>query len=285
MNFLIESTFTLQEFLKSKFLDCSNRTLLNWIKNERIAVDNMVIKKGSFTIQKGQSVEIKSKDKTLPQKIKIIHEDPYLLIIEKPTKLLSVPKDTPNSINALKILRQEYNTKNIYAVHRIDKDASGLLVFAKSQDSLEKLKQIFINHDLKRKYIAIVEGRFMEDKGTWESYLYEKRDLKVCIVKENEGLKAITHFETLYRNNNYSFLSLLLETGKKHQIRVQLEEKGFPIVGDKKYGSKKDPIGRLALHAYFLEFKHPFTGRTVSFSSPLPKEFFHLGADKIINLL
>jgi 23S rRNA pseudouridine1911/1915/1917 synthase len=285
MNFLIDGTFKLQEFLKIKFPDSSNRTILNWIKNGRIFINNIVIKKGSFIIKNGQNLTVQSKDKTLPQKIKVIYEDPFLLIIDKPNNLLSVPKDTPNSINVLKILRQEYNTKNIFAVHRIDRDASGLLVFAKSLESLEKLKQIFKNHDLTRKYLAIVEGVFWEDKGKWEIYLIEKRDLKVYSARENEGLKAITHFETLYRNNNYSFLSLTLETGKKHQIRVQLKEIGFPIVGDKKYGNKSDPIGRLALHAYLLKFNHPFLERTVSFTSPLPQEFYHLGADKIINLL
>ena len=285
MNYLAENAGTLQEFLKLKFPDSSNRTILNWIKNERVLVDNKVIKKGSFLISTGQYVSIRSKDKTLPENIKIIYDDPHLVIIDKPTKLLSVPKETPNSINALKILRQHFNTKNIFAVHRIDKDASGLLVFAKSLDSLERLKQIFMAHDLERKYIAIVEGQFLENKGTWETYLSEKGDMKVYIVNEDEGLKAITHFETLYCNKNYSFLSLMLETGKKHQIRVQLQDKGFPIVGDKKYGSKNDPIGRLALHAYLLRFKHPFSGKTVSFYSPLPKEFIHLGADKIIDLL
>ena len=285
MNFLVDSSFKLQDFLKSKFPDCSNRTILNWIKNGRISVDNIVTKKGAFILKKGQNLSIQSKDKSLPENVKVIYEDPFLLIIDKPNNLLSVPKDTPNSINVLKILRQKYNTRNIFAVHRIDRDASGLLVFAKSADALEKLKKIFINHDLKRKYLAIVEGLFDEDKGTWETFLIEKGDLKVYPTRENEGMKAITHFETLHRNNNYSFLSLILETGKKHQIRVQLKEKGFPIVGDKKYGNKNDPIGRLALHAYLLEFDHPFLKKTVSFTSPLPKEFFHLGADKIVDLL
>lgn len=285
MNFLIETSQKLQDFLKLKFPDSSNRTILNWIKNGRILVDNRVVKKGSQLLSKGQSLSLRSKDKSLPQNLKVIYEDPYLLIVDKPTNLLSVPKETPNSINALKILRQSYNTKEIFAVHRIDRDASGLLVFAKSLDCLEELKQIFIKHDLKRKYLAIVEGNFLEDNGKWESFLAERRDLKVYVTAEKEGLKAVTYFKTLHRNNKYSFISLTLETGKKHQIRVQLEEKGFPIVGDKKYGSKNDPIGRLALHAYLLEFKHPFLGKMVSFSSPVPEEFFNLGADKIVSLL
>lgn len=285
MNFLIENPLKLQDFLKQKFPDSSNRTIVNWIKNGRISLDNRVVKKPGQMLLKGQNLSLGSKEKCLPQKLKVIYEDPYLIIVDKPTNLLSVPKETPNSVNALKILRQTYNTQNIFAVHRIDKDASGLLVFAKSLDCLEELKQIFIKHDLKRKYLAIVEGLFLEDKGKWESFLVERKDLKVYITNEKEGLKAVTYFKTLHRDCKYSFLSLTLETGKKHQIRVQLKEKGFPIVGDKKYGSKNDPIGRLALHAYFLEFKHPFLRKIVSFSSPLPEEFFNLGADKIVNLL
>jgi 23S rRNA pseudouridine1911/1915/1917 synthase len=285
MNFLVDKNISLQEFLKKKFPDCSNRTIASWIKNERILIDGKPTKKNSHYLTKDQNLTFLSKEKILHSNIKLIYEDSFFLIVEKPTNILSVPLDTPNSINVLKILRSTYNTKNIFAVHRIDKETSGLLVYTKSFIALEKLKEIFKRHDIKRKYFAIVEGFFPENEGKWESYLKEDQDLKVRSAPKEEGLLAITHFKTLYQNKNYSFLSLTLETGKKHQIRVQLAERGFPVVGDKRYGSDVNPIKRMALHAYLLEFSHPFTKKKMSFFSPLPKDFFSLGADKIKDLL
>ena len=285
MIFLVDKTLTLAEFLKTKFPDSSNRTISNWIKNGRIIIDNTVITKSSYIVKKDQEVTFKSNEKRLPLKINIVYEDPHFIIVDKPPNILSVPKDTPHSTNVLKILRKNYNTLNIFAVHRIDKKTSGLLVYAKSKQCLSLFKEIFKKHDITRKYLAIVNGSFTEESGTIENYLIEKQDLKVYITSKEYGVKAITHYKTLHRNNNFSFLSLTLETGKKHQIRVQLKNIGYPVVGDKKYGEEKNPIKRMALHAYLLEFTHPFTRKKVSFLSPIPKEFFFLGAEKIKKLI
>ena len=226
MIFLVDKTLTLLEFLKTKFPDSSNRTISNWIKNGRVIIDSTVITKSSYILKKDQKIILKSNEKKLPLKIDIVYEDNYFIIVDKPPNILSVPKDTPNSTNVLKILRKNYNTLNIFAVHRIDKKTSGLLVYAKSKESLSLFKDIFKKHDIIRKYLAVVNGSFKEESGTIENYLIEKQDLKVYITSKEFGVKAITHFKTLYRNKNFSFLSLTLETGKKHQIRVQLKNIG-----------------------------------------------------------
>lgn len=285
MVLISDNILTIKNLLKKKFPDSSYRTILSWIKNKRVSIDGVIVKKSNQLVKKSQEIKLISKEKILPHKIKLIYEDAFILVIDKPTNLLSVPKEEPNSINVLKILRKEYDTQDIFAVHRIDRETSGLLVFAKSFTILEKLKLLFKNHDIERKYLAVVEGYFPEDSGTFVNFLYEKKDLKVAISDENYGEKAITHFTTLYRNKNYSFLSLSLETGKKHQIRVQLKEKGFPVLGDTKYGNKKNPFNRMALHAYLLKFIHPATGKKMNFVSSLPDKFSALGADKIKHLL
>lgn len=287
MNILVNRDAPLLELLIDGFTTSSKRTLKIWITNGRILVNNQVVKKPHFMVKKGQEILLKdkNKEKPLPAKIKLLYEDPHFLIIEKPSGLLSVPKDTPNSVNVLKILRVHYNTKNIFAVHRIDKGASGLLLFAKSFDVLNTFKEIFKKHDITRKYLAIVEGDFLEEEGTWKTYLYEDKNLNVHITSQDKGVLAITNFKKILYHNNYSFILLTLETGKKHQIRVQLKEKGFPIIGDKKYGKAHSLINRLCLHAFLLEFIHPFTKEKISFSSEIPKEFTVFGADKVKKLL
>ncbi len=285
MKFLVDTPSALVQTLANLFKDSSKRTLLNWIKNGRILVDGKPIKKPQHPLKKGDLVVIRHKEKSLPFGIKLIYEDDFILVIDKPENLLSVPKDTPNSTNALKILRKSLEKNNIYAVHRIDKGTSGVLLFAKSMHSCEKFKEIFKNHSITRKYLAIVEGRFMEEKGIWKSYLLENENLKVYSTTEDKGKLAITYFETLHRTKNFTFLSLSLKTGKKHQIRVQCQNASFPVAGDKKYGAKTNPIKRICLHAYLLEFHHPYLLKDFSFFSPIPESFNALGADKILKKL
>jgi RluA family pseudouridine synthase len=276
---------SLLDNLKITFPDSSKRTLLIWIKNGRVLVDNKEIKNKDFIVKKDQIISLKSKAKEIPANIKIIYEDPYFLIIDKPHNLLSVPKDTPGSISALKILRKYFNSTDIFAVHRIDRATSGLLVFAKSTTSLDKLKELFKKHDITRKYLAVVKGDFKEDEGSITNYLIENENLKVSITSEEKGKIAITDFKTIYRNKTFSFLALSLQTGRKHQIRVQLANLGFPVFGDKKYGIDNMFAKRMYLHAFLLDFIHPFTDKKMHFASRIPEEFSAIGADKIRNIL
>jgi tRNA pseudouridine32 synthase/23S rRNA pseudouridine746 synthase/23S rRNA pseudouridine1911/1915/1917 synthase len=172
-------------------------------------------------------------------------------------------------------LRQSYETDQIFAVHRIDKETSGILLFARGKESEDKFDQLFAKHDILREYYAIVEGRMKENAGTWQSRLLELPSYDV--IEDEKGKDATTHFSVIRRSAKYTYLKLQLETGRKHQIRVHCQKAGHPIVGDERYGSIENPLKRLCLHACTLGFKHPFTMKEVKFTSPLPGVFQALG--------
>lgn len=280
----ITKTITILDALKELYPKSSNNTLRIMLKSKRVLVDNKVVLKSNEQLMPDQILSIadrnKFKVKPLSNNLKILYEDKYLVIINKPEILLSVPTEKGNEANILSILRKHYNSDDIFAVHRIDKETSGVMIYAKGEESREKIDVMFKNHTFKRVYLAIVQGIVKMDSGTWESRLIELDNLQVVPTRnQNEGRTAITHFKVLKRLEKYTYLELTLETGRKHQIRVQAKEFGHPIIGDKRYGSKsEDPISRICLHAYLLEFTHPFFNKKLSLKAPIPFRF-----SKIIN--
>lgn len=265
---------TLLEALKKIFPDSSNTTIRSFLEKKRVYVDSVLKTKPKEIVEKDQMISISPLIKKIPYGIEIIFKDKDILVINKPTGLLSVPLDKQKAENALLILRDYFETKNIFAVHRIDKETSGVMMFALNQQSLDKLHVMFRNHELTREYFAIVAGNLEENEGTWTSYLVEDKEYNVRSVEdENEGKIAITHFSVIKRFPNYTYLKLNLETGRKHQIRVHCNDAGHPILGDKRYSSSKSPFARMCLHSCFLEFLHPITGKKMSFTAPLPKKF------------
>lgn len=283
---MIKNKFTkpisILEALKELFPKSTNNTLRNMLKNKRVCIDNKVVYKSTDIVNVNQEISINDKNKAvikpLSNNLKIIYEDKYLIIINKPEILLSVPTDKGTEPNILSILRKYYNNQNIFAVHRIDKETSGVMIYAKGEESREKIDEMFKNHSFKRVYLAIVKGIVEDDCGTWRSRLFELDNFQVVTTNDKEqGKEAITHFNVLKRFDNYSYLELTLETGRKHQIRVQAKEFGHPILGDKRYGTKsEDPISRICLHAYLLEFTHPFLNKTMTFKAPIPYRFSKL---------
>ena len=166
----------------------------------------------------------------------------------------------------------------VHHVHRLDRDTSGLVVFAKNTWIRDRLQVLFAAHDIERVYVAIVHGKLREPSGTVRSYLAEDRNLRVRSVADAaEGKEAITHYRTVASGRRYSMLEVTLETGRRNQIRVHLAEAGHPVVGDTMYGKgREDDLGRLALHAKHLGFVHPRTGEKVSFTAELPRAFREL---------
>lgn len=266
------------EAFRQLFPESSRRTLQNWLRAGRFEVDGKKILREDILLSAGQVVtSSESCQKPLIPGIPILYEDRYFVAIDKPCGLLSVPLDGERSHrHALGLLRQHKETDQIYPVHRIDRETSGVLLFAKGKQAEEKMKELFEMHDLKRQYFAIVEGRVKEDQGSWDSPLKELPSYKV--VAAEDGKSAITHFIVQRRSAKYSYLHLELETGRKHQIRVHCQIAGHPVVGDVRYGSTENPLGRMGLHSSHMEFVHPFTKKTISFSSPLPNRFKILGA-------
>ncbi|NGX34747.1 MAG: Ribosomal large subunit pseudouridine synthase D [Candidatus Anoxychlamydiales bacterium] len=275
---------TIFEALKKIFPDSSNTTLRNLIKKRRVYVDNVLIENAKEIIEKNKTISICEIIKKSPSGIKIIYEDNDILVINKPESLLCVPLDEVKTENALSILRKFYSTKNIFVVHRIDKKTSGVMMFAKNQRAVDKLNVMFKNHELKRSYLAIVEGNLKENEGAWKSYLVENKEYNVRSVEnEEEGKIAITHFSVIRRSKNFTYLKLNLETGRKHQIRVHCKDAGHPILGDKRYSPLASPISRMCLHSSLLEFLHPITEKKMSFSAPVPQSFKKLGVIKFSN--
>jgi tRNA pseudouridine32 synthase/23S rRNA pseudouridine746 synthase/23S rRNA pseudouridine1911/1915/1917 synthase len=277
MKFVATSPVTLLEALRSLYPDSSRRTLQNWLKAGRFTLNGKTVQKENTTLEPGQTLA--SQENFRPprmESIPVLFEDRYLIAIDKPVGLLSVPLDEGESRqHALGKVRDAFETEQIFPVHRIDRETSGVLLFARGKQSTEKFNEMFEAHDLERCYFAIVEGHLKEDQGTWECPLLELPSFRV--IESEEGKMATTHFEVYRRSAKYTYLKLRLETGKKHQIRVHCQRAGHPVVGDARYGSTENPARRLFLHAKSIGFVHPFTKKKIHIESPLPRSFEVLG--------
>ena len=214
-------------------------------------------------------------------RIKILFEDDAVVVVDKPAGLLTIATETERERTLYAALRARASAKKppqkIFIVHRLDREASGLLVFAKTIEAKEKLQEQFKSHSAGRRYVAVVEGQVKGEDFSIRSYLAENAAFRVYSTrKKGEGKLAITHVQVVKRNPKTTRVQVRLETGRKHQIRVHLAERGHPIVGDKMYGSRSNPIRRLALHGEYLSFRHPVTGKRVEFEAKYPKVFHSL---------
>lgn len=213
--------------------------------------------------------------------MKVIHEDNDVIVVEKPAGLLTMATEKERTRTLYALLRAHANLKKppekIFIVHRLDREASGLLVFAKTFEAKEHLQNQFKDHSAGRRYVAVVEGRVSPQNFTIKSHLAENAAFRVYSTKNTRtGKLAVTHIRVLKVGTKTTLLEVRLETGRKHQIRVHLADRGHPIVGDKVYGSRLNPIRRLALHGETLEFRHPRSGKAMQFYVPHPRVFDRL---------
>ena len=207
------------------------------------------------------------------KKLDIIYEDKKLLAINKECNLLTIG-NIKNKYNTLyHEVRLYLNKKNqkAFIVNRLDKDTSGIVLFAKDEKTKEVLQNKW-NDITIRKYYAVVEGVLKEKQGTLENYLSESKTLQVYVNDNNKGKLAILNYQVIKETNKYSLLDIEIKTGRRNQIRCQLDYIKHPIIGDKKYNSKKNPINRLGLHAYKLILKNPIDNKVYEFNSKAPKE-------------
>lgn len=277
LTFKAPSDMTLLELLTLFAPDSSRTTLRSWIEMGRVSIEDQEIKRASAPVRKGQRVAIGKRRKFIDRDAEVLFEDEHIIVIDKPAGLLSVATDTGEQLSLHKILkRRRNNNERVFPVHRLDRETSGVLVFAYTQEAREKLKARFARHDIDREYAAVVHGKVEASKGMWQSYLIEDANYFVKSTRSSEGRLAITHFSTLAVKGDYTLLHLKLETGKKNQIRVHATEAGHPIAGDKKYGLKHDQVERLCLHAFRLGFLHPITQKPMVFTSAIPELFFKL---------
>jgi len=276
----ISEPATLIDALADLFPDSSRTTLRQMLQSDRVRVNGEVEKNARRVLERDYTIDVGSKTVTLalPPGLAILHEDDDVIVVLKSHGLLTVATERERETTAQAYLNaylREKGEERIHVVHRIDRETSGVLVFAKHFEAREKLKEQFAAHDVERVYIAIIEGAMPRDEGTIRSHLRERRDLRMESVDEDhpDAKPAVTHYRTIRANAKWSMLEITLETGRKNQIRTHLSEAGHPIAGDRMYGSTANPLGRLGLHAKLLGFRHPMTGKKMVFTAPVPKVF------------
>ena len=266
--------------LQSLYPDASRRSLRQWLAGSRVRVNGAIVLRGDVELDPGDRVELTSAaPPECPAPLRLVHEDDHILVIDKPPGLLTIATDRERERTAYRLLRDWIRQRGarderLFVVHRLDRETSGLMVFAKSVATKEHLQAQFAVRTAERLYVALAEGVMRQTEGSFVSSLVEDRALRVRIAERGGGKEAITRYLVLERRRAATLVELRLVTGRRAQIRAQLAEAGHPIVGDARYGSRTDPIGRLALHATRLAFVHPRGGR-VTFESPVPAAFGH----------
>ena len=266
--------------LQSLYPDASRRSLRQWLAGSRVRVNGAIVLRGDVELDPGDRVELTSAaPPECPAPLRLVHEDDHILVIDKPPGLLTIATDRERERTAYRLLRDWIRQRGarderLFVVHRLDRETSGLMVFAKSVATKEHLQAQFAVRTAERHYVALAEGVMRQTEGSFVSRLVEDRALRVRIAERGRGKEAITRYRVLERRRAATLVELRLVTGRRAQIRAQLAEAGHPIVGDARYGSRTDPIGRLALHATRLAFVHPRGGR-VTFESPVPAAFGH----------
>jgi 23S rRNA pseudouridine1911/1915/1917 synthase len=278
---VVRDAQTLLDALARLYPDSTKTTLRQLLQTGRVRVNGEVEKNARRELDPGELVEVgqKSVQPALPPGLAILHEDDDVIVVLKSHGLLTVATERERETTAQAYLNaylKEKGGERIHVVHRIDRETSGVLVFAKTFAAREALKEKFAAHDVERVYIAVIEGELQPPSGTIRSHLRERRDLRMESVEAHPDAKlAVTHYRTIESNGKYSLLEIRLETGRKNQIRTHLAEAGHPVVGDRMYGSTVNPLGRLGLHAKILGFEHPRTGKKLVFTVPVPKGFTH----------
>jgi len=284
--FTVASDSPLLDYLITILPQKSRNRLKAVLKAQQVLVNGKPVTQFDHQLKKGQRLEVQWERSAEPppmQGLQIVFEDEDILVVNKPSGLLTVATDKEKRRTAFAILSSYVKTQDpdnkIFIVHRIDRETSGLLLFARNEKIKRRIQETWESTINKRTYVAVVEGEVTDNEGTITSWLTESKALKVYSSQNPQhGLKSVTHFQKLRANTNYTLLQLNLETGRKHQIRVHLQDIGHPVVGDIKYGSGQKPINRLALHAQVLAFTHPKTGELCSFETPVPPVFMKLFA-------
>ena len=272
MKYFVNGNYLLFDYLRNNIDGKSKNNIKSLLKNEVDFVNGKIVTKYNYVLCDGDVVEINKKKAN--NNINIIYEDNDIIVIDKPSKILTISNKN-EKVNTLYRMVSDYlkkEHKKVFIIHRLDFDTSGIIMFAKSQ-RVQKLYQDNWNDLAKiREYTAIVDG-ITANKGHIESYLKQTKTLLVYSSKNKDGLFAITDYEKIGGNSKYSMLKILISTGRRNQIRCHMADIGHPILGDYRYKCKINPIDRLCLHANRLEIINPITKELMVFNSNIPKEF------------
>lgn len=277
----VEEPAELLPYLFATWPLVKKKQVREWLKHGAAMVNGRIVTQFNHPLQPGDTVAIRGDRFAAPETvitggIKILFEDASLLVIDKPANLLSIASEGEREKTAYFLLTDYLRGTNpkaserVWIVHRLDRETSGLMVFAKTPGAKTELQQHW--DKFTKRYQAVVEGKPGSGKGTFDSHLDEGNPFKVFILPPGDTTRrAITHYKVIKRGGDRTLVELELETGRRHQIRVQLAGAGCPVAGDLKYGAKTDPAKRLALHSCFLRFRHPVTQAELTLESPLPR--------------
>lgn len=291
-DYRVKDPMGLMEFLAAKMPDASRTKLKSLLGKRIVYVDSVITTQYDFPLKPGMKVQIsreKGRKEFSHKLIKIVYEDAYLIVIEKMQGLLSVNTEREKERTAYTLLNEYVQRsgrqRRVYTVHRLDRDTSGLMMFAKDEKTQNTLRDNWHDIVFDRRYVAVVSGEMEKSAGSVSSWLTDRKLYVHSSLTDDGGKEAITHYRTIKRANGYSLIELNLETGRKNQIRVHMQDLGHPIIGDGRYGLEdKNPIGRLALHAFKLCFYHPVTGEKKSFETPYPPDFKKLFLKKTVEI-
>lgn len=282
--FPVNAPVKLMEHLSASMPDRKRTFIKQLLSHNQVAVNGRPESQFDLELQPSDSVKVNFTHEFKVfnnRRLKIVYEDDDIIVVEKGYGLLSMGNDKKPDNTAYSILRDYVKWTNplnkIFIVHRLDRDTSGLMMFAKSMEAKEKMQHNWNNMVLNRVYVAVVEGEPEEKEGMVKSYLVENSRYEVYSTDDpKKGQLAVTRYRTIQTNGKYSLLELELDTGRKNQIRVHMHDLGHPISGDTKYGAEKSPLHRLALHAKTLRFIHPITRQIMDFSSRVPGGFMSI---------
>ncbi len=281
-NLTVKKADQLLNFLIAAMPEKSRSEIKSFLSHRQIVIDGKVVTAFDHPLKVNDTVSVRAIGEEKPNpnhKVRIVFEDEHLLIVDKKNGVLTMSTGKEDEQTAYTVMmehvRRRHRNNRIFIVHRLDRETSGLLIFAKSEEAQFRLQHNWNENIIKRAYVAVVEGVPDPHDGTIKNWLLENRkSLKMhSSPTDNGGKLAITHYRTLKHNGQYTLLELNLETGRKNQIRVHMSDLGTPIAGDKKYGAASNPLGRICLHARSLVFKHPFTFEMMSFDTGIPKNF------------
>lgn len=278
--YIVQSEAQLLDWLIANLKPLSRNKVKDILQGRGIKVNGKIVTQFDYPLTAGQKISVsksKKNDTFKNRYVNLVYEDPYLVVIEKKPGILSMAAGH-KSLNVKSVLddyfRRTRQRCTAHVVHRLDRDTSGLMVYAKDMQTEQILEHEWHNIVYDRRYVAVVSGEMEDDEGTIANWLKDnKAYVTFSSPVDNGGKYAVTHFHVLDRTTEHSLVEYKLETGRKNQIRVHSADMGHPVCGDIKYGNGDDPIHRLCLHAYMLCFYHPVTRARMEFQTPIPSQF------------
>lgn len=278
--YTVDAPDALLPFLLSHVKGKSRNNVKSLLSRRLVAVDGVPLSRFDTPLRPGQQVSILSSSAPRADALPfpILYEDEHLIVVNKPAKLLSVATDREKTRTAYHMVTDYVKARRvddrIFVLHRLDRDTSGVLMFARDAQTKELFQSRWNEIVTRRGYLAVVEGVPKPAQDTIRSWLVETdTHLSFSGAPGKGAREAVTSYQIVKAGNGYALLDISIETGRKNQIRVHMKEKGCPVAGDKQYGARTNPIGRLCLHANELSFTHPATGEALTFKAKMPRDF------------